>query len=199
MKKYAKKVLIILSAIAILLIVFAFNSTTTSSVGKDKNYTDEVIKKAAYTRVLTKKEIYQLMYRPITASIEKYKSEYKCSPIVLRRAITAMIILETGHLKSQAVAINSLTGIKKISNRPAFLMPTTEYYNGILVHESHEFSAFFSFEDAIDNLFIVWKKSMYKDLHTAKDIKSFIIALDKSPYATDPKHGEKLFKVLKEF
>ena len=194
-----KKYYIIAVLVGLLIAMFAFKSEPTSSGVKDKNYTDEVIKKAAYTRTLTKKEIYQLMYRPITASIEKYKSEYKCSPLELRRAITAMIILETGHLKAQSVAINSLTGIKKIKNRPSFRMPTTEYYLGIKVYEDHEFSAFFSFEDAIDNLFILWRKDIYKELREADNLEEFIEALDDSPYATDPNHGNKLFKILEGF
>lgn len=187
-----KKIYCILCAVIMIAVVsLAFNNVA--------SYSDEAIKKMAFTEVLSKPKVYLLMGRPITSSVNKYSKSYKCSSLELRRIITAMVILETGLLKSQAVQVNSLTGIKAIGTRPSFRFKTTEYVKGVKIYIDQDFSAFFSFEDAIDNLFILWKYPRYSKLHSAKNTNEFIIALGKSGYATDPKHAEKLLRILKEF
>lgn len=187
MKK--KHIIMLVALIALASCAFTINRS---------GYSDEQIKKIAFTESISNVKIFLLMVRPVTSSISRNYKSYNVSRMELRKLITAMVCLETGHLKSNALQVNNLTGIKAISSRPKFTFMTTEFVKGKMIHIDQDFSAFFSFEDSIDNLFKVWSNSRYAGLHKATNAKAFILALGKSGYATDPEYGNKILKIYNE-
>jgi flagellum-specific peptidoglycan hydrolase FlgJ len=163
-----------------------------------KSYSDEQIKRIAFSELLTTKKVKVLVSRPVRNSVARNSSDYRIQVDELTRIISAMICLETGLLKSNGFQVNNLTGIKAIKNRPSFNLPTTEYVNGKKIFINQKFSVFFSFEDSIDNLFILWKNKRYKNLHSASNSVAFIKALGESGYATDPNYSKKILRIYAE-
>ena len=166
---------------------------------KPKVYSDIQIKRISYEQTLNKKQIFNLLNRPISVSINKYHKYFSCSKNDLKFVMVAITCLETGNLKSNSIHVNNFVGMKKIKNRPSFNFKTTEYVDGELIKCEQSFTSFYSVEDCYMNfLDLLIRKERYSEVLKAKSPKSFLVELSKAGYATDPKYFDKVYKILND-
>jgi len=160
-------------------------------------YSDWQIKKTAHEKTLTKKQIYLLLHRPVTISVNRYYKDFNCSKEDLKLSLVALICLETGNLQSKTMQINNLIGMKAVEDRPSFTFMTNEFINGEMNIYKQNFASFYSFEDCTNNFFKLLTKERYNNVHKAKNYKEFVKKLAKAGYATDPDYAEKVLRIIK--
>ena len=185
-------------SIIIVLLLFALVAFLTQSCEEIEPIfnpaNDAEIKAIAFTNKLTNRGVYQVIGKPLLKEIHENDSVFNCSSLELRIAITAMVCLETGYMKSELVYSNNVLGIKTLKLRPSTTNYTLEEYKGKLKPEKARFAAFYSFEDCFHNFFTIMKTDRYKPVRDAGNVSDFLFQIQKCGYATDTKYFYKAYE-----
>jgi len=190
-----------LTLFTLVLVSLALTSCTTS----DEIYTnnDSHIIKQVFENDLSQLEVFNLIKPVIKIQVDSNIEYFACDSEDLIYFIGAMVLLESGNLKSQLTFHNNLLGIKKLKLRPSVLYGTNEYINKELKQVSGEFAVFYSFSDCFHNFFTIIKttenkgKLRYKPLMEATTIAELCIEISACGYATDPKYTQKVYTIIK--
>jgi len=197
MKLLYVKILVIVFTLIISIFIVSYVENVNARKSRSKVYSDIQIKRISYEQTLNKKQVYNLLNRPISVSINKYHKYFSCSKNDLKFVMVAITCLETGNLKSNSIQINNFVGMKKIKDRPSFIFETTEFVDGEMINCKQSFTSFYSIEDCYMNfLDLLVRKERYHEVLKAKSSKSFIHELAKAGYATDPKYFDKVYGIL---
>ena len=173
-------------------------------ITEDAHIKNVAFKKKQKNELLTSFEVYNLMEKIIVSQIDSNQYQFKLNKVDLRKCITAMICVESGHLNSSLVLINNLLGIKVLKLRPSLKFPSDEYNKNQkkMISELSNFAAFFSFEDCIHNWFTIMKGKRFLKVRESENISDFLFYIQKCGYATDPAYMslcyEKIILIKKE-
>jgi len=159
---------------------------------------DAEIKKISFENKLSEIQVFVLLEKPVEEQIDLNVDSFGINKHTLKTCITAQIILETGHMKSELVQINNILGIKKLKLRPYFTKHTNEYdKNDKKSYKKQKFASFYSISDCLHNYFTILSKKRFKRVRSATDYRDYCIALQKCGYATDPRYAIKLIDIIK--
>ncbi len=125
---------------------------------------------------------------------------------VLASITIAQAILESDWGRSElALKANNLFGIKADENWTGdkYNKSSKEWEGGKSVDRVSAFRKYSSWEESIKDhakffTSTSWRANIYADILKATDYRSAAKALGDSPYATDPKYGEKILKVIED-